>query len=121
MKSKFDFKITFAAEDKLTGNKLKKSIDEYHHFIPGTTKNIKPKKPVSEPCELDDNITRYHVGTKVYKSFDGIEYEGEIKGYSPITRYYQVEYEDLIQGCPYKNGSITTNPYPHSNHHTECE
>ena len=70
---------------------MKKAIDEFNHFIPGTTKTIKAKKPAPpEPSDLDDNSTRHHVGTKVYKKFDDIEYQGEVKGYDPTTRFYHI-------------------------------
>ena len=42
-KQKFLFSVTFAPEDKLLGNKLKKAIDEYNGYTPGTTKTIKSK------------------------------------------------------------------------------
>ena len=37
----FTFHVTFAPEPKLTGNKLKKPMDDFHGFKAGTTKRIK--------------------------------------------------------------------------------
>merc|ERR1712032_1068982 len=36
----FSFSITFAPEKKLLGAKLKKAMDEYYGYAPGTTKTI---------------------------------------------------------------------------------
>ena len=33
-----EFSITFAPERPITGKKLRRAIDDYHHFSPGTTK-----------------------------------------------------------------------------------
>ena len=40
---KFLFLVTFAPEKHLLGNKLKKAINEYNDYTPGTTKTIKSK------------------------------------------------------------------------------
>ena len=49
----FTFDINFAPEKKLTGNYLKKAIDDFHAFKSGTTKRIKSKPDDFEA--LDDN------------------------------------------------------------------
>ena len=59
---KFSFSITFAPEKKLLGPKLKKAIDEYYGYTPGTTKNIKSKPTkMSDMDEVDDGSTRFVV------------------------------------------------------------
>ena len=42
-KSNFEFQITFAPERKLQGAKLKKAMDDFYGYAPGTTKTIKSK------------------------------------------------------------------------------
>ena len=60
--------MTFAPEDKLLGNKLKKAIDEYNRYTPGTTKTIKSKpKQLPNLADVDDNSERFITGTKVLK------------------------------------------------------
>ena len=60
-----------------TAKKLRRAIDDYHHFSPGTTKKIKSKH-IEEPAEdmdaVDDNSTRFHVGTPVFKVFGKVEH-----------------------------------------------
>ena len=72
-----EFSITFAPERQITGKKLRHAIDDYHHFSPGTTKKIKLKH-IKEPAEdmdaVDDNSTRFHVGTPVFKVFGKVEH-----------------------------------------------
>ena len=48
-KSNFEFQITFAPERKLQGAKLKKAMDDFYGYAPGTTKTIK-----SKPDKLTD-------------------------------------------------------------------
>ena len=88
----FTFDITFAPEKKLTGNYLKKAIDDFHGFKAGTTKRIKSKPDDFEA--LDDNTSRFPFKTKVYKVFDGVEYKGEIRGYDKKQKTYKIVYED---------------------------
>ena len=75
-----EFSITFAPERPITGKKLRHAIDDYHHFSPGTTKKIKSKH-VEEPADdmeaVDDNSTRFHVGTAVFKVFGKVEHTQE--------------------------------------------
>ena len=84
----FTCDITFAPEKKLTGNYLKKAIDNFHGFKAGTTKRIKSKPDDFEA--LDDNSSRFPFKTKVYKVFDGVEYKGEIRGYDEKQKTYKI-------------------------------
>ena len=76
-KQNFSFSVTFAPEDKLIGNKLKKAINEFNGYTPGTTKTIK-SKPEELPDMADVNVdsTRFVTGTKVFKVFNDVEYKG---------------------------------------------
>lgn len=67
------FPITFTLESKLTGKKLKRTIDDYHSLTPGTTKNIKSKPMPNIMSNVDDGTTCNHVGTKIYNVFSGVE------------------------------------------------
>ena len=61
-----EFSITFAPERPITGKKLWHAIDDYHHLSPGTTKKVKSKhleEPADDMRDVDDNSTRFHVGT----------------------------------------------------------
>ena len=89
-----EFSITFSPECPIiTGKKLRRAIDDYHHFSPGTTKKIKSKH-IEEPAEdmdaVDDNSTRFHVGTPVFKVFGKVEHRGEVTGYNPVTKLYNI-------------------------------
>jgi hypothetical protein len=93
----FKFSVTFAPEKKLLGKELKKAMDDFHHFTPGTTKRIK-SRPSSEPPDdintVDDGSTRYHVGTTVYKTFSDEEFKGKVTGYDSSSQLYHILYED---------------------------
>ena len=80
----FSFSITFAPEKKLLGAKLKKDMDDYYGYTPGTTKHIK-SKPVSDSDlkDVDDGTKRYEEGTKIFKIFNDVEYKGTVTGYDP--------------------------------------
>jgi hypothetical protein len=84
-----EFSITFAPEKKLLGKELKKAMDDFHHFTPGTTKRIK-SRPSSEPPDdintVDDGSTRYHVDTTVYKTFSDEEFKGKVTGYDSASQ-----------------------------------
>ena len=56
MAQDFLFEITFTSEDKLKGKQLKCAIDDYHHLLPGTTKQIKSKAAEDAPTENDVTI-----------------------------------------------------------------
>ena len=87
--------MTYAPEDKLLGNKLKKYIDEYNGYTPGTTKTIK-SKPEESPdmADVEDDSTRFVTGTKVFKVVNDVEYKGAVTGYDHKTRLYHILYED---------------------------
>ena len=56
----FAIKFTFALEQKLTGAKLKRAIDNYHNNnAPGTTKKIKNSFDSSDPDE-EENLKDLH-------------------------------------------------------------
>ena len=94
----FSFEITFAREEKLTGKKLKRAIDDYHFLTPGTTKRIKSKDVSSEEDEIDtdvdDGSERFKIGFKIYKLFDGIPYKGTVVGYDETNKLYKIKYDD---------------------------
>ena len=89
--------ITFAPERLITMKKFCHAINDYHHFSPGTTKKIKSKH-VEEPTEdmdaVDDNSTRFHVGTPVFKVFGKVEHQGKVTGYDPVNKLYHIVYDD---------------------------
>ena len=91
----FSFSITFAPENKLLGTKLKKAMDYYYGYTPGTTKNIK-SKPLSDSDlqDVDDGTKRYEVGTKIFKIFNDVEYKGSVTGYDPKRKLYHILYDD---------------------------
>ena len=94
-KKKFLFSVTFGPEKKLLGNKLKKAFDEYTGYTPGTTKIIKSKSEESpDMADVDDDSTRFLVGTKVFKVFNDIEYKGAVTGYDHKKRFNHIIYED---------------------------
>ena len=81
-KQNFSFSVTFAPEDKLLGNKLKKAIDEYNGYTPGTTKIIKSKpEELPDMADVDDDSTRFITSTKVVKAFNEVKYKGAVTGY----------------------------------------
>lgn len=41
MIDKVEFELIFPLETRLKGEKLKKAIDDYHNYAPGTIKQIK--------------------------------------------------------------------------------
>jgi hypothetical protein len=92
-----EFSITFAPEKKLLGKELKKAMDDFHHFTPGTTKRIK-SRPSSVPPDdintVDDGSTRYHVVTTVYRTFSDEEFKGKVTGYDSASQLYHILYED---------------------------
>ena len=88
----FKFHIIFAPELNLTGNKLRKVMDNFQGFKYGTTKRIKSKP---DPTEIiDDGTARFPFKTKVYKTWDNVEYKGEVQGYDPKYKTYRIVYED---------------------------
>ena len=92
-----EFAITFAPERPITGKKLRHTIDNYHHFSPGTTKKIKSKhikESADDMDAVDDNSTQFHVGTPVFKVFGKVEHGGRVTGYNPVTKLYHIIYDD---------------------------
>ena len=79
----FSFSITFTPEKKLLGAKLKKAMDDYYGYTPGTTKTIE-SKPVyySDLQDVYDGTKRYDFETKIFKIFNDVEYKGTITGYN---------------------------------------
>ena len=43
---------------------------------------------------VGDNSTRFHVGTVVFKVFRKFEHQGKVVGYDPVTKLYQIVYDD---------------------------
>ena len=83
---------------KIIRCELKKAIDDYHNYAPGTTKRIK-SKPERTDEELEvinlPSEKRYDVNTKIFKVFDGAEYKGSVTGYNTQTKLlYHIKYED---------------------------
>ena len=78
----FSFEISFARKQQLKGRKLKQAINDYHNLEPNTKKRTKSKAEEDEEVELntdlDDGSERFKVGFKIYKSFDGVAYNGTI-------------------------------------------
>ena len=91
-----EFSIKFALERSITGKKLRHAIDDYH-FTPGTTKKVKSKhieKPTGDMASIDDDSTRFHVGTVVFKVFGKVKHWGKVVGYDPFTKLYQIVYDN---------------------------
>ena len=103
MDHSFTFDITFAPEPKLTGEKLKKALDDFHGFKAGTTKRIKSKPDSDSFDKLDDKTGRLPFKTKVYKVFHGVEYKGEVRGYNEKEKTYKIVYEDGDEEEMYHN------------------
>ena len=91
----FSFSITFAPKKKLLGAKLKKAMDKYYGYTPGTTKFIKSKLVLdSDLSDVDDGTKKYEVGTKIFKVFNNVEYKRTITGYNLKKKLYHIIYED---------------------------
>ena len=74
---------------------MKKAIDEYNGYTPGTTKTIKSKpEELPDMADVDDDSTRFVTGTKVFKVFNDVEYKGVVAGYDHKTQLYHILYED---------------------------
>ena len=74
--------IIFAPEKKLLGDKVEKTMDNYYGYNPGTTKIIKPKLiPDLDLDDVGDKITRFPVGTNIFKIFNDVEYKRLGTGY----------------------------------------
>ena len=43
---------------------------------------------------VDDNSSQFHVGTPVFKVFGKVEHRGEVTGYNPVTKLYNITYDD---------------------------
>ena len=66
-------------------------------FSPGTTKKIKSKRveePADDMSDVDDNTTWFHVGIVVFKVLGKVEHKGKVTGYNPVTKLYQIVYDD---------------------------
>ena len=74
----------------MQGKKLKRAIDDFHYFVPGTTKRINEKIIPDEMKEVDDDSERHKIGTNVWKIFGPTEHQGKIVGYDSIKKYYQL-------------------------------
>ena len=84
-------------ERPITGKKLWHAIDNYHQFSPGTTKKVKSKhleEPANDMHDVDDNSTRFHVGTIVFKVFGKVEHRGKVTGFDPVNKLYHIVYND---------------------------
>ena len=74
---------------------MKKAIDDFYGYAPGTTKTIKSKPDkLPDMKDVDDGSERYGHGTIVYKVFNDIEYKGTVQGYDPHRKLYFIVYED---------------------------
>ena len=79
-----EFSITFAPEQPITEKKLWHAINDYYHFPPSTTKKVKSKhieEPTEDIAAADDDSTRFHVGTTVFKVFGRAEHWGKVTCY----------------------------------------
>ena len=84
---------------------MKKAIDEYNGYTPGTTKTIKSKpEELLDMADIDDDSTRFLVGRKVFKVFNDVEYKGSVTGYDHKKRLYHILYEDGDTEDCYHNG-----------------
>ena len=91
----FSFSVTFAPEKKLLGTKLKKDMDGYYRYTPGTTKTINWKLLLgSDLSDVDHRTERYDLETKIFKVFNDVEYKGTINGYDLKKKLYHILYED---------------------------
>ena len=66
-------------------------------FSPSTTKKIKSKhleEPADDMSDVDNNSTRFHVGTTVFKVFGKVELRGQVTGYDPVNKLYHIVYDD---------------------------
>jgi len=66
-------------------------------LAPGTTKSIKQKLEEMNEDEMkyvNDGTDCYPTGTKIYKTFNDIEYAGEVTGYDHKSKLYHIKYED---------------------------
>ena len=45
-------------------------------------------------ADVDDTSTRFHVGTVVFNVFGKVEHRGKVTGYNPVTKLYQIVYDD---------------------------
>ena len=95
----FAFEITFAPENKITGTKLKKPMDDFNDYARGTTKKIKSSDFVRDEEDLkgvdgDPDEPRYKYGTKLYKVFNNVEYKGAVVSHDPTTKLYRILYDD---------------------------
>lgn len=90
------FFIMFAPQKNLLGEKLKKSMDDYNGYAPKTTKTIKSKPlPDLDLRGVDDETTRFPVGTKIFKVFNDVEYKVSVTGYDHKKKLYHIMYEDV--------------------------
>ena len=87
--------IIFGIEPHLNAKTLRKAIDDYFLLAPATSKAKKRStRPDPEAVSNDDGSPRFKLGTKVYKLFDGIQYEGKIIAYDANACLYKIRYED---------------------------
>ena len=80
----------------MIGAKLKKPMDEFYGYSPGTTKTIKSKpEELSNMVDINDNSARFSLGTTIYKIiFNDIEYKREVKWYNSNKKLYHIKYDD---------------------------
>ena len=52
------------------------------------------EEPADDMRDVDDNSTRFHLGTVVFKVFGRVEHKGEVTRYNPVTKLYQIVYDD---------------------------
>ena len=43
---------------------------------------------------VDDESTRFHVGTHVFKVFGKVEYQGSVTGFGSVSKLYHIVYDD---------------------------
>lgn len=120
-----ELSITFAPKRPITGKKLQHAIDDYNHFTPGITKKVKSKhieELADDMTDVDDNSTRFHVGTVAFKVFGKVEHRGKVVGYDPVTKLYQIVYDDekLSNYCYPLTTHVLKNKYVNDRKFKKC-
>ena len=53
------------------------------------------EEPADDMSDVDDNSTRFHVGTTVFKVFGNVEHQGQVTGYDPANKLcHHIFYDD---------------------------
>ena len=52
------------------------------------------EEPADDMSDVDNNSTRFHVGTIVFKVFGKVEHRGQVTGYDLVNKLYHIVYDD---------------------------